>query len=351
MNRILLTFLLVITSIAAFAGAGIFRTEININGTNLVMYDNGAVQPTNGSTISGSPFANGAPITLVGGFNKTFKDNNTGNICSGTLAYRVYKVGDTPPAFTDINLPFVSNDGGNNNQSWGTSSANVALPNTSAGNYRIDFFYRATGSNSNSSSCTDTFFQSNSSNNFSLLYTVQAPLPVIFTSFNAIPEGKTVKLNWSTAQEINNNYFEIERSNDAKIWESIIQKSAAENSKIAQNYTVTDFSARKGANYYRLTQVDKDGTRSEYPRIQSAILEVNPDIVLFPNPTTEILRFSGINEDANVSIYDISGIQKIEKIVTSKDNTITLLSLTEGVYFVKIQDETATKFMKILVKR
>jgi hypothetical protein len=351
MNRILLTFLLIITSISAFAGAGIFRSEININGTNLVMYDNGAVQAANGSNITGSPFANGVPITLVGGFNKTFKDGGTGNICSGTLSYRVYKIGDTPLAFTDINLPFVSNDGGNNNQSWGTSSANIALPNTVAGNYKIEFFYKATGSNTNGSSCTDNFFQSNSSNNFSLLYTVQAPLPVILTSFNATTEGKTVKLSWSTAQEINNDYFEIERSSDTKSWESIIQKSAAENSKIAQNYAVTDYSVRKGANYYRLTQVDKDGTRSEYPRIQSAILEVNPDIVLYPNPTTEILRLSGINEDAQVSVFDMSGIQKIEKTVTSKDNLITLTNLSEGIYLVKIQDETATKFMKILVKR
>ena len=182
-------------------------------------------------------------------------------------------------------------------------------------------------------------------------FVTNSALPVIFTSFNATTEGKTVKLSWTTAQEINNNYFEIERSSDTKSWESIVQKSAAENSKIAQNYAVTDFSARKGANYYRLTQVDKDGTRSEYPRIQSAILEVNPDIVLYPNPTTEILRLSGINEDAQVAFFDMSGIQKLEKTVTSKDNAIILSSLVDGIYLVKIQDETATKFMKILVKK
>jgi hypothetical protein len=176
-------------------------------------------------------------------------------------------------------------------------------------------------------------------------------LPVIFTSFNATTEGKTVKLSWSTAQEINNDYFEIERSSDTKIWESIIQKSAAENSKIAQNYAVTDYSAKKGANYYRLSQIDKDGTRSEYPRVQSAILEVNPDIVLYPNPTTDILRLSGINEDANVTILDLSGVLKMEKTVTSKDNSLKIASLSEGIYIVRIQDETSVKVMKIAVKR
>jgi hypothetical protein len=192
--------------------------------------------------------------------------------------------------------------------------------------------------------------QSNSDYGFSGFVTDNA-LPVIFTSFNATTEGKTVKLNWSTAQEINNDYFEIERSNDTRIWESIAQKSAAENSKIAQNYSLTDYSAKKGANYYRLTQIDKDGTRSVYPRVQSAILEVNPDIVLYPNPTTDILRLSGINEDANVTILDLSGVLKMEKTVTSKDNSLKIASLNEGIYIVRIQDETSVKVMKIAVKR
>jgi hypothetical protein len=49
--------------------------------------------------------------------------------------------------------------------------------------------------------------------------------------------------------------------------------------------------------------------------------------------------------------YQMSGIQKIEKTVTSNDNAITLSSLMDGTYLVKIQDETATKFMKILVRK
>jgi hypothetical protein len=350
-NKIYITFLLFITTVTAtMAAAGIFRTEININNVNYVMYDNNTVQGTNGSTISGSPFANAASIILNGGFNKTFKDGGAGNICSGVLAYRVYLVGSTPPAFTDINLPFVSNDGGNNNQTWGTTGANISLPN-SIGDYRIDFFYRATGSNSNSSACNETFFQSNSSNNFTLLYSVQAPLPVIFSSFNVAPEGQTVKIDWATAQEINNAYFEVDRSKDLQTWENVAQKEGAGNSKTGKSYTITDFSPQKGTNYYRLTQVDADGTRSMFPRLRSAVLEVNPDIVLYPNPSDEVVRLSGINEDANVTIMDMTGALKIEKKVTRNDNTVKISTLAAGTYVLRVQDETATKIMKIVVNK
>jgi Secretion system C-terminal sorting domain len=346
---LLLVTLLIVSCLQIFAGAGIFRTEININGTNLVMYDNGAVQAVNGTNITGSPFANGAAITLVGAFNKTFRDSN-GNICSGTFSYRVYRVGSSIPAFTDVNLPFVSNDGGNN-QSWGTSNSNISLPNTVAGNYIIEFYYKATGSNSNSSSCTDNFFQSNGGFNFTLQYTINAPLPVIFTTFKANADGQMVNLEWGTAQEFNNSYFEVERSKDAQTWEIVGSKEGSGNSKLPKSYLLTDYNARKGINYYRLSQVDTDGTRSFYSRIQSTIIEVNPDLAIFPNPTTDILRLSGIAEDAQVSIYDFLGNLKIEKKVTSIDSNIKLAGLLDGIYIVKIQDETTMKMIKILVRK
>ena len=342
---------LIISCLDVLAGAGIYRTEIRINGTNYVMYDNNAVQPVNGTNIIGSPFLNAAPITLNGGVNKTFKDNNTGNICNGTLAYRVFLVGNSPGVFTDINLPFSSNDGGNNNQTWQTTGANIALPNTVAGNYKVEFYFRADGSSSNSGSCTEQFFQSNGGFNFTLLYTVNAPLPVIFSSFKATPDGQVVNLEWGTAQEFNNSYFEVERSRDTKIWEMVATKEGSGSSRTPKSYSLTDYNARKGINYYRLSQTDTDSTRNVFSRIQSAVVEVNPDLIIFPNPVTDALRFSGINEDAQVGVYDLAGNLKIEKKVTSTDNFVKLISLLDGMYIVKIQDETATKVMKIVVKK
>jgi Secretion system C-terminal sorting domain len=348
---LLIIITLIISYLDIFAGAGIFRTEIRINGTNYVMYDNNAVQAVNGTFITGSPFANGASVTLNGGVNKTFKDGGTGNICNGTLAYRVFLVGNTPGVFTDINLPFGSNDGGNNNQTWQTTGANVPLPSTVAGTYKVEFYFRADGSSSNGSSCSEQFYQSNGGFNFTLQYTINAPLPVIFTTFKANAEGQIVNLEWGTAQEFNNSYFEVERSKDTQTWEMVGSKEGSGSSKLPKSYSMTDYNARKGTNYYRLSQIDTDGTRSFYSRIQSAIIEVNPDLIIFPNPTTEMLKLSGINEDAQVSIYDFLGNLKVEKKVTSIDSNIKLLGLLDGIYIVKIQDETTTKMIKILVRK
>jgi len=88
------------------------------------------------------------------------------------------------------------------------------------------------------------------------------PLPVTLTTFSAIIEQGFTQLNWSTASEINNAYFTIERSQDGVHFEDLLTKEGSGTSFTKNNYTAYDKNPLPGTSYYRLKQTDFNG-RSE----------------------------------------------------------------------------------------
>ena len=181
------------------------------------------------------------------------------------------------------------------------------------------FIYKAGSNNSNSFNYTRLFaiyFKA-------FDYVAAAPLPVKYLSFTGNAVNKSVILNWVTAQETNNNYFEIERSFTGKDFNSIgIALDGFENGT-KKEYAFKDNASlleNKDIIYYRLKQFDKDGKFS-----YSSILVVrlksinNVDIQVSPNPFTERLtvRFTATeNTTASVRIINISG----ESIINKKSN-------------------------------
>lgn len=93
-----------------------------------------------------------------------------------------------------------------------------------------------------------------------------SPLPIellYFEGYNS--EGKFNKLKWSTATELNNNYFTIERSIDAINWSVVIQIPGAGNSSTQLNYEYIDYFYDKGkVNYYKLSQTDYNGVKEYF---------------------------------------------------------------------------------------
>lgn len=91
-------------------------------------------------------------------------------------------------------------------------------------------------------------------------------LPIELKMFNAAIDGKNVLLRWTTSTEVQNDYFTIERSADAGLWEAITTVKGMGNSNHEVNYSVFDTSPLKGISYYRLKQTDYD-TQSKYSYI------------------------------------------------------------------------------------
>jgi len=84
-------------------------------------------------------------------------------------------------------------------------------------------------------------------------------LPVKFLGFNVIRDNKDVVLQWATAEEVNADRYEIERSTDATSWSKIASVQAAGSTNATTTYSYTDRNALASIYYYRIKQVDVDG--------------------------------------------------------------------------------------------
>ncbi|MEO6733297.1 MAG: T9SS type A sorting domain-containing protein [Ferruginibacter sp.] len=196
---------------------------------------------------------------------------------------------------------------------------------------------------------------SSSSGAFTIIASAGNTLPVSLATFVARRSNKVNILNWSTQQEVNTNYFVIERSNDGVNFISIGQVIAAGNSIVTHNYSFTDLNPLKGNNYYRLRTIDRDNTAklSDTRRIRN---EGIADIKLYPNPISSNLTVE-INADkktdGNLTITDISGKQvytrslKLQQGITTLP--LVLNNMADGSYILKIQledDVIVRKFNK-----
>jgi hypothetical protein len=190
-------------------------------------------------------------------------------------------------------------------------------------------------------------------------------LPVELLYFSAKPHKHTnVELVWSTAEEINNEYFTIERSKDGLLWEFVNDIESKGNGNTILQYTEYDKDPFWGQSYYRLKQTDFDGT-FQYSEIASVELqEPQSKILAYPNPVTHgnDLNISinlPINlEEARVDFINSSGIV-VQTIVWNNLlagysilNTSTN-NLSEGFYNVRISSPEYFKpiFTNIIVAR
>lgn len=139
-------------------------------------------------------------------------------------------------------------------------------------------------------------------------------LPIELLTFSANWQDETyqtVLIKWQTEQEINNDYFEIERSTDAINFNSIRHVDGAGNSVERISYQETDTEPyQKGPSYYRLKQVDFDGTFS-YSQIETLNAPDGLDIInLYPNPVRDALNFtllSSLTAEIDVRINNALG--------------------------------------------
>lgn len=98
-----------------------------------------------------------------------------------------------------------------------------------------------------------------SPNGFSANSASNRLLPVTFMSFYANRLAQHIQLSWATAQEVNNDRFEIERSYDGRQWNMIAIVFGAGNSNVVNKYSYTDKNMAQRTVYYRIRQVDLDG--------------------------------------------------------------------------------------------
>jgi hypothetical protein len=174
---------------------------------------------------------------------------------------------------------------------------------------------------------------------------IASPLPVELLDFNVKNQNSRIHINWSTLTEINNDYFIVEKSKDAIIWNEIEKVNGAGNSNQILTYKIIDPIPFNGINYYRLRQVDFDGTTS-FSKITSINYINEEEISFFPNPATNTLFFN--KPPDSVLIYDTKG--KLVLHTSNLQNQVDLGNLSQGLYVLNIINNTNTNNYKLIIQ-
>jgi uncharacterized repeat protein (TIGR01451 family) len=190
------------------------------------------------------------------------------------------------------------------------------------------------------------------SNNISrLAVAVANPLPVQLTRFAAVAVGADALLSWETAQEVNNAYFEVERSLNGTAFTTIGTLAGKGTTTLPSAYRYLDAGAgarTPDALYYRLRQVDYSGKASFGPVQAVRFRTAGVSVALYPNPTagTATLDLRPLPAgDYTVQVFEATGRLVHQATYQPGERQLPLGSLSAGAYFVKVQ---GSGFLKVL---
>jgi hypothetical protein len=189
---------------------------------------------------------------------------------------------------------------------------------------------------------------------------VYSVLPIELVSFSAAWSGKAPLLVWTTASEKNNAYFEVERSFNGKSFETVGHLVGAGTTTARTNYQFTDVTLSHTAAaivYYRLRQVDVDGTAT-YSPVRTVKVPLTPQglqATVFPNPYEKTVAVQFNSSEAGSTMLIVQ--DALGKLVFAKTvNTsagLQEISLPEaaalpaGVYYLTVQQAGGKQVMKM----
>lgn len=180
------------------------------------------------------------------------------------------------------------------------------------------------------------------------------PLPVELLSFTAKIEKEIVVLDWTTASELGSDFFEVQRSTDGINYAAIGRVTAAGNSNVLRRYAFNDNQPLRGMNYYRLRQVDIDGTET-YSPIRSVNF-IPGRVTVYPNPVAErVVHVSMPESDEMMSISLLRAdgslvIEPVQAIFLSGNTEIRLSdAVRPGCYLLRMQSVSGQVWQERLV--
>jgi len=186
-----------------------------------------------------------------------------------------------------------------------------------------------------------------------LAVAVAAPLPVQLTRFAAVAAGPDAVLSWETAQEINNQRFEVERSLDGTAFVRIGTLAGKGTTAQATAYRYLDAGAGTrlaGPLYYRLRQVDYDGQASFSPVRTLHLGQGAASLSLYPNPGTGAATLDLRALPAgNYTVQVVAATGRLVHQATYQpgQHPLPLDGLAAGAYFVKVQGSSFTKVLPL----
>lgn len=180
-------------------------------------------------------------------------------------------------------------------------------------------------------------------------------LPIELLNFNTYCSNNSVIIDWSTISELNNDKFIVEKSKDLISIEEVGEIKGAGNSYGLLKYSLTDNRIMNGVSYYRLKQIDFDGTVKYFPWQAVECFNENESSLLFPNPSSDKayiqLPAKLIEMEKEIIITDVSGktIEKIDlPIGFDQLINLNLSSWSIGMYLISIQTSETKEILHLL---
>jgi hypothetical protein len=156
-------------------------------------------------------------------------------------------------------------------------------------------------------------------------------LPVVLTRFGASRTATGVQLRWATASEKNSARFDVQRSLDGRTFATVASVPAAGSSLIARTYAAVDGPAPATALYYRLQQVDQDGT-TQYSAVAPLAPAAEALFTPYPNPTRDVLTVAASTAAGQLAeVRDLHG-RLVRSRRLAADGQLSLGGLAAGTY-------------------
>ncbi len=188
-------------------------------------------------------------------------------------------------------------------------------------------------------------------------FPAQSTLPVSFGDVAVKKAGANAEVSWTTLSEFNNSHFIVERSTDAVSFTAVGTVAGKGNSSFTQNYSFTDLAVSGTVIYYRIKQVDVDGT-SSYSKtvaLRSGNARIN-NYTVYPNPFVSNIKLqidAKEKEDLMIRINNLTGQTLITKRITVQpgNNIVVfdnLQQLQNGLYMLEVVTKDGKHTQKLI---
>lgn len=192
-----------------------------------------------------------------------------------------------------------------------------------------------------------------------ILSPANTTIPVELLSFNANTSGNNVNLSWTTATEVNNSGFAVERKTEGTLFERVGFVNGNGTTTQTMVYSYTDSKLADGKYTYRLKQIDFDGTTSFSK-------EVNVDITApkvfaleqnYPNPfnPSTVIKYSiPVDGFVSLAVYNLLG-EKVASLVNNNlkagghEINFDASNLSSGVYFYRLESGSFNAVKKLML--
>ena len=185
------------------------------------------------------------------------------------------------------------------------------------------------------------------------------PLPVDLTSFKAQEIEESVLVTWTTATELNNDYFTLEKSKNGRDFQPLAQVPGSGTTTQSQEYSFTDTHPWLGLSYYRLSQTDFDGTTEIFKAVSVVFSGSFNAMSVSPNPVRDqalTLRSVGWdkNEPLKLNIYSITGVLIGQNFLTTdyygniEEPLLLDKKLEKGLYLFELSGSKRKAMIKVI---